>query len=324
VTEGHLARIAYPPSLIAPTAPLHPVQQLPDRGCSYQHNSELLNIPQSASSSYCQVLIFYCSISEQKIDNIASRIDGITLLLQGLNAPSDTRQPEAGHILHPNQAGSVEPVNDHHPICAPGGEHQWDHPIDIIDFVKAVVDDRGSRDVGPEADELLSSLRKLVQTLERPATVRTVPFLQSKVVKPQAGPSMPPLEAVVEVLRWAKGTLLTTRCCTNLLTGTLDHEAYTRITWISQILPLQKFTDICRKVYFAVDDYSEVDLILTNAYLSYTFSEHVIVSGRQDYRAYCCLCRENLDNALAGLPLLLPASMEVIAVLTLGVCISHR
>jgi hypothetical protein len=77
-------------------------------------------------------------------------------------------------------------------------------------------------------------------------------------------------------------------------------------------------------VYFAVDDYSEVDLILTNAYLSYIFSEHVIVSGRQDYRGYCFLCRENLDNALAGLPLLLPASMEVIAVLTLGVCISHR
>jgi hypothetical protein len=194
---------------------LHPVQQLPDRGCSYQHNSELLNIPQSASSSYYQVLLFYCSISEQKIDNIASRIEGITLLLQGLNVPSDKRQPEAGHILHPNQAGSVKPANEHHPICAPGGEHQWDHPIDIIDFVKAVVDDRGSREVGPGADELLSSLRNLVQALEMPAAVRNVPFLQSKVVKSQADPSMPPSEAGVEVLRWAKSTLLTTKCYTN-------------------------------------------------------------------------------------------------------------
>jgi hypothetical protein len=132
--------------------------------------------------------------------------------------PSDKRQPEAGHILHPNQAGSVELVNEHHPICAPGGEHQWDHPIDIIDFVKSVVGDRGSRNVGPEADELLSSLRNLVHILERPAAVRNVPFLQSGVVKPQAGPSMPPLEAVVEVLRWAKGTLVTMKCCTNPLT----------------------------------------------------------------------------------------------------------
>ncbi|OTA87219.1 hypothetical protein M434DRAFT_24015 [Hypoxylon sp. CO27-5] len=96
------------------------------------------------------------------------------------------------------------------------------------------------------------------------------------------------------------------------------------MVWISQILSLDKFAEICRKIYFAVDDYSEVDLILANGYLSYVFSEHVVVSGRQDYREYFGLCRNNLHNALSRLPLLLPASMEVIAALTLGRLGYHR
>ena len=103
-----------------------------------------------------------------------------------------------------------------------------------------------------------------------------------------------------------------------------EHKAFTRIAWLSQILPLEKFTEICRKVYFAVDEYFEVDLILANGYLSYIFSEHVIVSGAQDSREFCHLCRENFEAALSRLPLLLPATMEVIAALTLGVCIPYE
>ena len=77
-------------------------------------------------------------------------------------------------------------------------------------------------------------------------------------------------------------------------------------------------------MYFAIDDYSEVDLILANGYLSYIFSEHVVVSGLQDYQGYCRLCRTNFQSALSRLPLLLPASMEIIAALTLGVRIPHQ
>lgn len=105
---------------------------------------------------------------------------------------------------------------------------------------------------------------------------------------------------------------------------TLDHPKNTRVAWISHILPLQRFTDICQKVYFAVDDYSEIDFILANGYLSYMFFEHVVLSARQDYQEYCQQCRQNLHGALSQLPILLPASMEVIAALTLGVCSLHH
>jgi hypothetical protein len=100
-----------------------------------------------------------------------------------------------------------------------------------------------------------------------------------------------------------------------------DHSHHSRIAWTSRILPLTKFSEICQRVYFAVSDYSDVDLILTNGFLSEIFAENGIVSGRQDHRDYSQICRKNLFDALLRLPLLLPPSMEAIASVTIGVCI---
>ncbi|KAF2238759.1 hypothetical protein EV356DRAFT_563475 [Viridothelium virens] len=238
---------------------------------------------------------------EQKIDDIARDVGGIKLLLQVPNAPSAEKWPVTRSQWNFNPVESVKPLIQCQSISALGGEPLWDHSAQIVDFVKAVSEDRSSRDVRPESSEVLSSLRKLVQALEDPIPARGSSVHRAKPTTQQDNPPMPPLEAVVAALRWAK-----------------DHTTFTRIVWISQVLPLQNFTEICRKVYFAADEYSEVDLILANAYLSYIFAEHVVVSGLQDYREYCQLCRENLEDALPRLPLLLPASTEVIAALTLG------
>ncbi|RDW74799.1 hypothetical protein BP6252_05941 [Coleophoma cylindrospora] len=238
---------------------------------------------------------------EQKIDAIAREIGDLKLLIKGLNLPSDENQPTTRSIWNPSQTEPVKPLADYQSISTTSGEPVWDHSAHIIDFIKAVLKDRGSRVFETGAIEVLPSLEKLVQALEDPFAAQDVSLRNTAVAKPRAKPSMPPLDAVVTVLRWAK-----------------DHEGFTRMAWLSQILPLQTFTDICRKVYFAVEEYSEIDFLLANGYLSYIFSEHVIVSGLPGYRGYCQLCRENLDNSLSQLPLLLPASMEVIAALTLG------
>ena len=129
---------------------------------------------------------------------------------------SDEQQPLARSVLHLNQAESVKPLIEYQSIPAPGGGPIWDHSAHIIDFVKAVLKDRGSRDVGPEASEVLSSLRKLVQALEDPAAARGLSFPKAKLTKHQANPPMPPLEAVLMVLRWAKGSLLPITACLKL------------------------------------------------------------------------------------------------------------
>ncbi|KAI0384226.1 hypothetical protein F5Y04DRAFT_238591 [Hypomontagnella monticulosa] len=238
---------------------------------------------------------------EQKIDDIAKGIDGIKLLLQGLNVSSGTEQLESSSLQRLNEADPAKHLIEHNTNPGCGVASLWDHSFHIIDFVKAVVEDRDPKDVGPEESEVLSSLRRLVQTLEDPPTLRNSSIPELKIAKYHVGPSMPPLEAVVAVLRWAK-----------------EHEGYNRLIWVSQMLPLEKFADICRKVYFAVDDYSEIDFIIANGYLSYIFVEHAVISGRRDYQDYSRLCSSNTYSALLRLPLLLPASMETIAALTLG------
>lgn len=79
------------------------------------------------------------------------------------------------------------------------------------------------------------------------------------------------------------------------------------------------FAEICKKVYFAIEDYTEIDFTLANGYLSYVFAARGAESGEQDYREYCELCRDNLLGALSRLPMILPTSIEAVAALTLGV-----
>ena len=106
---------------------------------------------------------------------------------------------------------------------------------------------------------------------------------------------------------------------TNSLICALDNEVNTRIAWIYRILPVQQFAEICRKVYFAVDDYNDIDFVLASGYLYYIFSEQFVISGFQGYLGYCQLCQSNVHNVFPRLPLLLPATIEVVAALTLGV-----
>lgn len=80
--------------------------------------------------------------------------------------------------------------------------------------------------------------------------------------------------------------------------------------------------ETCRKVYFAVEDYDNIDLALANAYLFYVFTEHAIEHRLQSSQEYGDLCRKNFHGVMVQLPLLLRPSLEAIAALTLGVGIS--
>ena len=100
--------------------------------------------------------------------------------------------------------------SEHRSVSAYEGETLWNHSAHIVDFVKAVVEDRALRNDGPEATEMVSSLRNLVQALEGLAAVRCPAFPDLGLAKDPANSPMPPLEAVVAVLRWAKGSSLIT------------------------------------------------------------------------------------------------------------------
>lgn len=91
---------------------------------------------------------------------------------------------------------------------------------------------------------------------------------------------------------------------------------------------MQSFSDLCLKVYFS-EERSPYDFISVNAGLFSLFSDHASTAqtSQDDQEcniAYVRLCRENLETALAELPLQLPASANVIAALLFGVGLNVR
>ncbi|GAW18188.1 hypothetical protein ANO14919_076620 [Xylariales sp. No.14919] len=241
--------------------------------------------------------------SEQKIDEIAEGLETIKALLQNSHV-SIGQESDGRHIPRVPNPSVKGPLPLRESTVKPPKElTKWDHSAQVNDFVKTVANDRASRrGPGIEENDVLAALERLTQALEEPNTVRDLSFPETRDAKLQDHPSMPPTEAAVPALRWAK-----------------DHKAFFRIESLSRILPLEVFAETCQKVYFAVDDYSQLDFILANAYLSYIFSEYIAVTGKQEYRDYCKQCRQNAQVALSHLPLLLPATIKAVATLTFGV-----
>ncbi|KAI0879413.1 fungal-specific transcription factor domain-containing protein [Hypoxylon argillaceum] len=231
---------------------------------------------------------------ERKIDEIAEGLEAVKVLLQKSHPPI-SQENDNSSLLHIPTPSTIGPLTlNEIPASTSQEAAKWDHSVEVNEFVRTVIEDRASReDPGTEESDVLASLRRLARALEDSNVVRDLSFPETRGAKSQEHLSMPPAEAAVLVLRWAK-------------------EA------ISRYLPLEKFTEICQKVCFAVDEYSQLDFILANGYLSYIFSEYITVTGNHNYQKYYTLCRQNAQVALSRLPLVLPASIEAIAALLFG------
>lgn len=120
---------------------------------------------------------------------------------------------------------------------------------------------------------------------------------------------MPPVQAVIPVLREVKETppgtfTLISVCC---------------------FMAVENFAEACRRVYFALEDFSHANFIIVNMGLYYLFQEKAVVAGGSGdaagadrYTGYYRLCRDNLETGLANLRFFLGASMENIEALLLG------
>ncbi|KAL4883498.1 hypothetical protein BJY04DRAFT_216320 [Aspergillus karnatakaensis] len=222
---------------------------------------------------------------EQKMNDVARDIVTIKDLLRRI----DLRRDGYDAVAETSDWKAV-PESEH---PAPGIIPLRDHSAHIIDFVKAVVD---GVPVQSGSNEVTASLQSLVRSVEMPDPNELLPQRQD------AHPvRMPEVDDVVKLIRWAK-----------------SHRSHSRVVWISRILPLEIYEDICRKVFFATSEYTDVDLIIANSFLSYMFAEHAVIYGDSRSRGYCDLCRSTLGVLLHRLPLVLPASMDVIAALTFG------
>lgn len=88
----------------------------------------------------------------------------------------------------------------------------------------------------------------------------------------------------------------------------------------------QAFIDLCREVYFSIDDYSDTDFIIVNSGLYYLFTEYFIpkdnVDLQKQFISWGALCRTAVTAAISSLGANLPARAENVQALILGVGIS--
>ena len=98
-------------------------------------------------------------------------------------------------------------------------------------------------------------------------------------------------------------------------------------TIIYAFTDIDRFTDRCRRVYFATDDPSEGTFIIVNAGLASLYFEAAVNASdpaeRARYDACRAMCARNLEIALGQLNLMMPATLENIEALLMGVSSSE-
>ena len=159
--------------------------------------------------------------------------------------------------------------------------------------------------LAPDMHSALSSLQQIVKLQNRPSPHENR-FVNAKPL-PKGGVKelpMPPAHVVVAALREVKDVPLVS------------------FATICTFVAADNFTEQCRRVYFATEDYSLMTWGVVNAGLYFLFQEKASLTGdaaqKAQYLEYQAVCRDNLETALANLPLILPARRESIEVVLLG------
>lgn len=86
-----------------------------------------------------------------------------------------------------------------------------------------------------------------------------------------------------------------------------------------------QFNDLCKRVYFATEDYSTAAFSLVNGGLYYLFSEVGSVRGKNvaEFQECAAICRSNFEYALGKFDLFTSPTLENIQALVLGVICSE-
>ncbi|KAL7798921.1 hypothetical protein V8C43DRAFT_276605 [Trichoderma afarasin] len=239
---------------------------------------------------------------ERKFDEISEGIDEIKKLLQ--ERSSDLREHQSHHRADSDSPLIQDTIETGRKSPCPftGGSSFTAHSLEAKRFVDSIAA-QTTLDSDLERDDLLACLRDLLRHKNDEIVVHQISF--SDQPHPTSicskAKNLPPLDAAVFILKWAKE----------------NHSNYI-VTWLSHILPLERLVEICQKVYFSVNGYTEVEFILTNGTFYWLYAEYAILSKQPKFHEYSRQCCENFQDAFSRLPFLLPASMEVIAALAMG------
>ncbi|KAK3331291.1 hypothetical protein B0H66DRAFT_94539 [Apodospora peruviana] len=262
---------------------------------------------------------------ERKIDHFESRLAGIENMLRELNTSinnntnlrgSSTDHTEALYRASRHGSSSVsgdqtetvfsdDAADDEPTPNFEGGSSMAAQTAYASEFLENAVTQTSLRDVSPDMQSALLSLQQIVQ-LQNSQSTKEIRFPYAKPL-PRGGIrelAMPPMPFVINLLREIKDTPPVT------------------FTLICAFISVEDFTENCRKVYFATEDYSLATFIIVNTGLCYLFQEKSTVATTEARAAellkHHATCRNNLETALSTLPMLMPARMDNVKALLLG------
>ncbi|KAL6800912.1 hypothetical protein GGI42DRAFT_327153 [Trichoderma sp. SZMC 28013] len=240
---------------------------------------------------------------ERKFDEISEGIDEIKKLLQ--ERSSGLREHQPHHTANSDSPLTQDTIESGRQSPCPftGGSSFTAHSLEAKRFVESIAAQTTLEDSDLERDDLLACLRDLLRHKNDEIVVHQISFSDEPhpMCTTSKTKNLPPLDAAVFILRWAK-----------------ENPSNYIVTWLSHILPLERLIEICQKVYFSVNGYTEVDFILANGSFYWLYAEYAIISKQPKFHEYSRQCCENFQDAFSRLPFLLPASMEVIAALAMG------
>lgn len=291
------------------------------------------------------------SYSERKIDSIAQDVADIKHSLQQPHRSSTPPRPltgstsRYGHQRDADYAGTWIDL-DHDSNTVPRWQHASakigpslslqhkaatvgvDRPrrhkaAYIIGFVRCVTEFPCPATLSAESEAVVSSLRDISREIEQAQDLLSLPVPDTWRGNMQARmPNLPPQDAAVSILRWARGEEASGFVIQGIqLTVLTDNEGHPNIAWVFQVVPFETSLEACQRVYFALDGYSAPDLVIASSSLRYMFAAHFLIHGDLDSRYHEEVCQQNTRQAIAQLPLLLPESMSTVAALILGVCV---
>lgn len=263
---------------------------------------------------------------ERKIDQIEERLGGIEALLRRMSTTPGAAFSVTGDSVVPGPVPSISAGltpsadcdslstivdaaedDDDAASAFEGNSSMGAHTVFASEFLESAVQRTSLRDTSPKMEAALSSLRQIVNMQNQfSTTTREIRFPYRKQLPQNGlkGLSMPPANVVVSTLR------------------TMKESFQFVFLLITCFISIDEFANMCQKVYFAMEDYSESTFIVVNAGLYYVFCElshgDEAEETRAEYSRYSKLCQSNLETSLAYLNLFQPANIHNIEALLLG------
>ncbi|KAK3372107.1 hypothetical protein B0H63DRAFT_401547 [Podospora didyma] len=262
--------------------------------------------------------------SEKKIDHFETRLAGIEQMLRDLTTSINRQTPststpgtnESGPDPHlfrasyssvsgdvPSGSGFCDDeVNDQADSEFEGHSSMAAQTVFASEFLEQAVAKTSLRELNPTMESALASLQQIVSMQNR-TSAHESRFLHAKPL-PRGGIRelpMPPMHLVIALLREIK------------------EKPPITFTLICGFIAIENFTARCQKVYFATEDYSLATFGIVNALLYFLIQEKAEEPSMAELRKYHTLCRDNLETALANMPLLMAPRKENVETLLSGV-----